>query len=344
MASVHSLTTAPINVYSKTYWTSFIAAVNEEAAFELGLHDRINPEAIRQSTREGWSASLFTPNILRHTDVYVDRSTNIDLSSHTDTHVHYHHEDSSPARELSVEEQEAKRKQQEEDSLQKYKWLGPFVGTVGAFFSAYTWRGYQRCKATYDHTHEVQRQLRFHIFDNMTPLKDTLDRIVTLKLAVDNIRYKILKRYFWASAGVLVGGGLLTLGAYTRQPRLIPWGQIALAVAAIWAAASAGFHWQDNKDIKSLYTSIALEPERLADHALYQLYNYYQEGMTLHPQYVQNRFYSVPPGGYEPYQPFFMGIPVPQDPPPSFVDGYSPAARYEAAPSAPYLYSDQLDT
>ena len=35
MSSVHSLTT--INVYSKTYWTGFIAAVNCEAAYELGL-------------------------------------------------------------------------------------------------------------------------------------------------------------------------------------------------------------------------------------------------------------------------------------------------------------------
>ena len=88
MASIHSLTTAPINVYSKTYWTSFIAAVNEEASYELGLHEKINPEAIRQTTRDGWSASLFTPNILRHTDVYVDQSTNIDLSSRT---IHEHH-------------------------------------------------------------------------------------------------------------------------------------------------------------------------------------------------------------------------------------------------------------
>ena len=81
-----------------------------------------------------------------------------------------------------------------------------------------------------------------------------------------------------------MGGGLFTLGAYTRQPRLIPLGGIALAISAIWAAASAGFHWQeDNTDIKSLYTSIVLDPERLADNALYQLFHYYQEGMFLQP-------------------------------------------------------------
>ncbi len=88
MSTVHSLTTAPVNVYSKTYWTGFISAINEEAAYELGLHDKINPEAL--PTDEGWSASRFTPNILRHTDVYVDRSTNIDFSSRT-VHEHHHH-------------------------------------------------------------------------------------------------------------------------------------------------------------------------------------------------------------------------------------------------------------
>ena len=138
-----------------------------------------------------------------------------------------------------------------------------------------------------------------------------------------------------------MGGGLFTLGAYTRQPRLIPLGGIALAISAIWAAASAGFHWQDKTDIKSLYTSIVLDPERVADNALYQLFHYYQEGMTLQPQYVQYPQRFVPPGGYEP---FFVGVPVYQAPPPSFMDGYSPDARYQAAPSAPYLYSEQLGT
>ena len=64
--SIHSLTT--IDVYSKTYWTGFIAAVNEEAAYELGIHDKINPYAL--PNERGWSASRFTPNILRHT-VYI---------------------------------------------------------------------------------------------------------------------------------------------------------------------------------------------------------------------------------------------------------------------------------
>src|SRR5579872_452341 len=125
--SVHSLTTAPVNVYNKTYWTGFITAVNEEAAYELGLHDKINPEAL---PKEGWNASKYTPNILRHTDVYIDRSTNIDLSSRT-VHEHHHH-----SRPLSKEEQAAKKKEDEENSLQKYKWLGPIIASIGAFLTA----------------------------------------------------------------------------------------------------------------------------------------------------------------------------------------------------------------
>jgi hypothetical protein len=113
---------------------------------------------------------------------------------------------------------------------------------------------------------------------------------------------------------------------------------MALAVSAIWAAASAGFHWQDNKDIKKLYTVIALDPERLADCALYQLYHYYQEGMTLLPEYVQNPQLFVGPGGPGSYQPFFEDVPVYQAPPPSLA-GYSPDAFY-AVPSAPYLYTE----
>ena len=100
--SVHSLTTAPVNVYSKTYWTGFIKAVNEEAAYELGLQDKINPAAL---PKEDWNASLFTPNILRHTEFFVDRSTNIDLSSRV-VNEHHHHHSSRP---LSEAEQKAKK-------------------------------------------------------------------------------------------------------------------------------------------------------------------------------------------------------------------------------------------
>jgi hypothetical protein len=186
----------------------------------------------------------------------------------------------------------------------------------------------------------------------LTPLKPTLERIVDVKLKVDEIRYKIINRYFWACAGVLAGGVLFTLGAYTRQPRLVSWGGIALAVTAIWGAASAGFHWQDNKDIRKLYGVIALPPDRLADIALSHLHWYYQEGMILKQEYVQPYVPFVPP----PSQPFFdihppINAPGPggyvsiyEVPPPSFTDVYNPNIGYAAAPSAPYLYSDQLET
>ncbi len=275
--SVHSLTTAPVNVYSKTYWTGFITAVNEEAAYELGHHDKINPEAL---PKEGWNASWFTPNILRHSDVYIDRSTNIDLSNHV---VNEHHHSSRP---LSEAEQKAKKKEEEENSLQKYKWLGPIIASIGAFLTAYTWPGYQRCQATYDHTHKVKNEF-YKLFVEKTPLKPMLERIVDIKLKVDETRYNIIYRYFLACAGILVGGGLFTLGAYMKLPSLIPWGEVALAASAIWAAASAGLHWQDNKDIRSLYGAIVFDKERSANEALSHLYWYYQEGMILKPEYVQ---------------------------------------------------------
>lgn len=329
MASVHSLTTAPVNVFSKTYWTGFIQAVNEEAAFELGMHDQINPEATRASKALGWRASLFTPNILRHTDVYVDQSTKFDFGSHTTTHVHHHHASLEPATEAGRKE---KKRKEEEDNLEKYKWLGPIIATIGAFLAAYTWRGYQRCVATHSHTEQVKFALLHNLYEELTPLKPELVKIVSFKLLVDEIRYKILKRYFGACVGILVGGALLTVGAYTNQPKLIPWGQIALAVSAIWAAASTGLQWQDNKDIRKLYEVIALDPERLADNALWNL-RYYQEGMILIPQYVQNQAYFAPPV----YQQFFSQAQAYQAPPPRFNPGYNPNNAYPA-PSAPYLY------
>ncbi len=238
---------------------------------------------------------------------------------------------------LSARKNRKLKGSKEEDSLQKYKGLGPIIGAIGAFISAYTWRGYQRCKATHDHTEQVRYDLRICLNRQLTPLRPILERIADIKLKVDEIRYKTLYRYFLASAGILVGGGLFTLGAYTRQPRLIPWGQIALAISTIWAAGSAGFHWQDNKDIRKLYTVIALDPDRLADFALYHLYQFYQEGMTLQPQYVQNPSQFDP----DPFQPFFtVHGPIYQAPPPNFVEGYSQDAAY--APSAPYFYADEL--
>jgi hypothetical protein len=295
MSTVHSLNTAPVNVYSKTYWTNFITAVNEEAAYELGLHDKINKEAL--PTTKGWSASLFTPNILRHTEFFVDRSTKIDFSTHNT--VHHHH--SSP-KSLTKEELAAKKK--EESSLQKYKFLGPIIGSIGAFLAAYTWSGYQRCQATLNYTQRVKNECT-KLFEDKTPLKPTLQGIVDNKLQVDEIRYNIIYRYFCACAGILVGGGLLTLGAYMKQPSLIPWGGIALAASAIWAAASAGLHLQDNQDIKSLYGAIVLRTDRVTEQALSHLYWYYQEGMILKPEYVQPPEAFVPPQ----YPSFFTNIP-----------------------------------
>ena len=68
--SVHSLTTAPVNVYSKTFWTGFILAVSEEAAYELGHEKKMNPAAVQDVTERGWSAERLTPNILLHTESY----------------------------------------------------------------------------------------------------------------------------------------------------------------------------------------------------------------------------------------------------------------------------------
>ncbi|HEY5236530.1 MAG TPA: hypothetical protein VIJ14_10155, partial [Rhabdochlamydiaceae bacterium] len=208
MSSVHSLTTAPINVYSKTFWTGFIQAVTEEAAHELGIHDKINPEAVRESTARGWRASLFTPNILHYTDnSYIDRSTNFDFSRHTTTHVHHHHAAPSSPEPTTEAGRKAKKEREEEESLQKYKGVGPIIGSVGAFLAAYTWRGYERCKATHDHTAQVQYGLRTNLNPQWTPLLPTLERIVAIKLKVDEIRYKTLYRYFLAFAGILVAGG-----------------------------------------------------------------------------------------------------------------------------------------
>ena len=305
MSTVHSLTTAPIDVYSKTYWTGFIAAVNEEAAYELGLHDKINPNALPKE--RGWSASEFTPNILR----YVDRSTNIDLSSHI-------------VNNYTPKSHSKKAKKEEEE--QKYKWLGPIIASIGAFLSAYTWSGYQRCKATYKHTHQVKIDLENKINPDWTPLKPTLKRIVDIKLEVDDIRYKIIFRYFCACAGILAGGGLLTLGAYMKQPSLIPWGEIALVVSAIWTAGSAGLHWQDNTNIRALYGVIALDKDHLAETALSHLHWYYQDRMLLKPEYVQPQ---------EPqYQPFF-NIPdgyVPVYQAPIIPNGYNPDPGYPHGP------------
>ncbi len=318
--SVHS--TAPINVYSKTYWTGFITAVNEEAAYELGLHDKINKEALPKE--EGWSAARYTPNILRHADVYVDRSTNFDFSTRTVVEHHHHHS----SRPLSKEEQEAKKKEDEENSLKKYEWLGPIIGSVGAFLAAYTLRGYQRCEATYNHTHLVKNKCKI-LFEEKTPLKPMLERIVDIKLKVDETRKSILNRYFAACVGILVGGGLLTLGAYLKQPSLIPWGKIALAASAIWAAASAGLHLQDNREIRSLYGAIVLGAEHLLETALSHLHWYYQEGMILKPEYVQ------PQPDFEPpvYQSFFNNIPEGFVPvyggnAPIFSRGYNPNYNY----------------
>lgn len=326
--SVHSLTTAPVNVYSKTYWTSFITAVNEEAAYELGLQDKINPQALPKE--EGWSAARYTPNILRYKDAfYVDQSTNIDLSSHT-VHEHHHHQSSKP---FSKEDQEAKKKEEEENSLKKYEWLGPIIGSIGAFLTAYTWRGYQRCLATYNHTHLVKNDCN-KLLEKWTPLKPMLERIVDNKLKVDEIRYTILKRYFFACAGILIGGALFTLGAYLKQLSLIPWGKIALATSAIWAAYSAGNHWQDNGDIRSLYGAIVFDKERSANVALSHLYWYYQEGMILKSEYVQPQSNFVPPiyqSFFNPvYQPFNNGayVPVYGFNAPSFSTEYHPNYNY----------------
>lgn len=319
--SVHSLTTAPVNVYSKTYWTGFITAVNEEAAYELGLQDKINPAAL---PKDGWNASKYTPNILRHSDVYIDRSTNIDLSSRT-VHEHHHHDSSRP---LSKDDRDAKKKEEDESSLQKYKWLGLIIASIGAFLTAYTWRGYQRCEATYNHTHLVKNDCN-KLLEKWTPLKPMLERIVDIKLKVDGIRYNIIYRYFLACAGILVGGGLFTLGAYTKQPSLIPWGGMALAASAIWAAASAGLHWQDNKDIRALYNVIALAPDHLAETVLSQLYWYYLEGMILKQDDAQTQPNFEPPI----YQTFFNNVPEGYVPvygfnAPIFTSDYSPNYNY----------------
>jgi hypothetical protein len=313
--------TTPVNVYSKTYWTGFISAVNEEAAYELGLHDKINEKAL---PKEGWSAAQFTPNILRYSDVYVDRSTNIDLSSRV-IHEHHHHHTNSSSRPLSKEEQEAKKKEEEENSLQKYQWLGPIIGAIGAFLAAYTWRGYQRCKATYDHTHLVKNECK-KLYDHITPLKPTLEKIVDKKLSVDELRYNILYRYFKACAGILVGGGLFTLGAYLKQPSLIPWGKIALAASAIWAAASAGLHLQDNQEIRSLYRAIVYDKEHSADQARMHLDCYYQEGMILKQEYVQPQ----PNVQYQesPFQTFFNNTQFVHITSPSFAPNYNPNFNY----------------
>jgi hypothetical protein len=345
MSSILFLTAAPINVYSKDFWTSYVAAVNEEAAYELGLHNQIDPKAVEQATKKGWKASLFTPNILKHMDIYFDSSTNVDLSSHT-THVHHHHHHAVPpsSKPRTKEEQETKKKKEEEDGLQKYKWLGPVIQTIGVFFTAYTWRGYERCKATYDYTAQVQSELSSKLLHDVTPLKSTLERIVTLKLKVDQLRYKIIYRYFLAFAGIFVGGGLLTLAAYTKQPRLVPWGQIALVASAIWAAISLAFEWHDNRDIRAIYKNIALSPH-LGDDALYQLFTYYQDNMTLVQVYFQNprEFEPFPigqPGGYQPYFGQTFGLASP----PTVANGYerncsqcyaAHPSHYAYFPSAP---------
>jgi|GEM_PF-1732452 len=337
MASVLSLTSAPINVYSKTFWTSYITAVNEEAAYELGLHQKINPEAVKQSTKKGWKASLFTPNILKHTDLYFDNSTNIDLS----THVHHHHHAApTPTKPLTKEQQEEKKKKEEEDSLNKYKWVGPLITGIAAFASAYTWRRYQRCKATFDYTMQVKTDLRQRIHEGVTPIKFTLERIVELKLEVDKIRYNIIRRYFWACAEILVGGGLLTLAAYTHQPRLIPWGQIAIVIAGCWAAASAGFHWHDNQDIRALYNTIAVS-KHLGDDALSQLYYYYQENMTLLQEYYQHpQSFSVPNVGQSGgYQPYFVETRFSPGVPPPVADRYERSCSHYSAHLDPYEYA-----
>ncbi|HEX4838990.1 MAG TPA: hypothetical protein VFU89_00940, partial [Rhabdochlamydiaceae bacterium] len=251
------------------------------------------------------------------------------------------------AKSLTKEEQEKKKKKEEEDSLNKYKWVGPLITTIAAFASAYTWRGYQRCKATFDYTMQVQTNLRQFLDHRATPIKYTLERIVNLKLKVDAIRYKIIYRYFLACAGILIGGGILTLAAYTHQPRLIPWGQIAIVVAAIWAAASAGFHWHDNQDIRKIYNNIANPPERLGDFVLSQLFHYYQENMTLLQMYYQNPNYFIAfpvgqPGGYQPYFPGHFVLTHPPHVVNGYEKGYSGLYRahshqydYVVAPSAP---------
>lgn len=346
MTHILSLTAAPINVYSKDFWTSYIAAVNEEAACELGLHKQINPEAVKQATKPGWKASLFTPNILKYADVYFDNSTKLDLSSHT-THVHHHHHAApAPTKPLSEAEQKEKKKEEEEDSLQKYKWLGPIITGIGAALSAYTWRGYTRALATHDYTAQVRKELSSSkLSPEATPVKNMLECIVTLKLNVDQIRGKIIYRYFSAFALLAVGGGLLTLAAYTKQTRLVPWGQVALAISGIWAAICVAFEWHDVQDIRAIYKRIVSTPERAGDHALYHLFTYYQDNMTLRPTYFQNpqQFQYIPVGQPNGYQPYFSDF-APANPP-AVADGYekdcsglyqSHSSQYAyAAPSAP---------
>lgn len=336
MASFLSLTSAPINVYSKTFWTSYITAVNEEAAYELGLHQKINPEAVKQSTKKGWKASLFTPNILKHTDLYFDNSTNIDLS----THVHHHHHAApTPTKPLTKEQQEEKKKKEEEDSLNKYKWVGPVITAIAAFASAYTWRGYQRSKATFDYTMQVKTNLKQCLTYEATPIKYTLERIVDLKLKVDEIRYSIIRRYFLACVGILIGGGLLTLAAYTHQPQLIPWGQLAIVVAAVWAAFSAGNHWHDNQEIRACYIAVS---KRLGDQALSQLFYYYQENMTLLQGYYQDsRSFQIPPVGQSGgYQPYFVDTHFSPDVPPTVAPNYERGCtQLYPAHSDPYEYA-----
>ncbi len=118
-----------------------------------------------------------------------------------------------------------------------------------------------------------------------------------------------------------------------KQPSLIPWGGIALAASAIWAAACAGFHWQENKDIRTLYRATALDKDHSADIALSHLRWYYQEGMILKQEYVKPRETYVPPQ----YQPFFNNIsqgyvPVYQVHSPIFTNAYNPNVTYPMGP------------
>lgn len=306
--SVHSLTTAPINVYSKTYWQGFILAMSQEAAHELGLQNKINPEATTPFYRRGWKPERFSPNILQFI------APTIDFSKHT-------HYPAAPA-----------RRKDEKESLEKYRWIGPPIAGLGAFLSALSWKSFQRCHATLSHTATVRSRLQ-NLHPYWTPIKTQLERIVQIKLKVDEIRYKIFYRYFFASLGVFAGGGLLTLGGFAKVSLFVTSGWAVLAVAAVWAMFSAGLHWQDKQDIRKLYGVVALDPERLADTILFYLHRDFQENMVVHissspsiitqyPQFFLNQEPiarpSLPiPGGYQ-------------------VDGPVPPAYPE--PSAPYEF------
>lgn len=292
---------ANINVNSKAYWNNYVLTAQYDAGKYLGAN--ANAPAVQQAQENGAINAMYRPIIIS----YTAPRWNFDFSSHVAP--------AAPARPLTQEERD-----QERADLAKV--IGSIVSVIGAFAFALVYKEYATATETLSNTQEVNRQVAGW-YNHGQEVNRDIYQLTHRQLEIDELNSSRISKYTLAVLGALAGGLLMAVGGFAVATALITAGQITLLAAAILAAGTLGWHWNDDQTIRRNYEAIA---GRAGQHAQLGLADkILTTGLPAVDEHMNAQAYDRPPQ----YVPLYPELYQADAPP--------PPAYHPQEPSAPDL-------